>query len=724
MSDYNLGNLVYKITGDNSGLKTSMNESKGIIDKAPEWIKKVGVAIAGAFAVDKIIDFGKEITNAANKAENISKRFGVVFSGIPDTANAAAAELAKNYDMTNSSAKELLLTTGQYAQSLGVSQQASLEMSVKLNSLAADMASFSEHEGGASAASQALTRALSGQVRGLREFGLAINETQLNAYVESIGQSTKFMTEAEKAQMMLNIVVKQASAMTGDYSKNSDSLYNIQNRIETQNKQLVTSLGEKMLPAVKMAGIAWIELSKAGGPLKNMLATVVEYAAKLVLGLSYGALQLTKMYEITKNKWAISDSMREFITVENEASIMAGKLGVTLNKLRLEYKLGEAGVNGFISGQKFNRSLTIEQADVLNKYITALEKHNKAVQTGAESSNEASKAIDEAAKNFEKYWKQVETGTSAEEKHTKSINDGKLAAAEAKKKLLELKMALASGLGANLDPVTGGLHSMAAALDNIYLNIKKIGKDGPASFIAVMTVANAVTNTVMGIAEAANKLVQALYKSRIDNLDNQMKKEEEAQGVAEQTAVQKAQSEYEAAVKTGNQQEIIDKKKALTKATIEENYAKKKAKLEYQMAMASWDFQVSAAGVQMAMAPLNALASGFAAPAWMQPWFPIMLAGVAETMAGINFAAVVASKPHPPQLAGGGITGGGSVIVGEMGPERVDLPAGSRVHSTQESSAGTLYQVAPMDKQMMYDDVFQASRDGRLFIAERAMVKI
>jgi len=154
-----------------------------------------------------------------------------------------------------------------------------------------------------------------------------------------------------------------------------------------------------------------------------------------------------------------------------------------------------------------------------------------------------------------------------------------------------------------------------------------------------------VTNIVGSVAN----LVNNLYRRQIQNIDLRMQRELEAAGVAEKTTRQQAQIEYDAAVKTGNAVVIEEKKRALTKATIEEKYQEKRRALEYKSAMTAWKLQIAMAKGQAAMAILNAYSAGVK----FGPIVATAYAALATIASGIQVAAVYASKPVAPKAETG-----------------------------------------------------------------------
>lgn len=158
---------------------------------------------------------------------------------------------------------------------------------------------------------------------------------------------------------------------------------------------------------------------------------------------------------------------------------------------------------------------------------------------------------------------------------------------------------------------------------------------------------DAGANVLSGLAAATS----AYYESKLAGLDAQMQAELEAAGVAEETAVEKAQKEYDAAVKSGDQTAIAEKKKALTKAKIEEEYDKKRSALEFKAAMREWQYQEAMAITNVPMAISKALASA-------APPYNFILAALSGAAAGLQLAAVSQSKPKRSNYAEGGVVPG------------------------------------------------------------------
>ena len=186
-----------------------------------------------------------------------------------------------------------------------------------------------------------------------------------------------------------------------------------------------------------------------------------------------------------------------------------------------------------------------------------------------------------------------------------------------------------------------------------------------------------VSATTQGLG-AISDLFSALYDNRIEDIDRAMQAELEAEGLAEESKTEKAEAELEDVQESNDKQlkaiqtridaatlagdtasanklkntkdelkieldaEEAKKQAIVDKAIIEEKYAKKKAKMEYDAAMWEWRISIAKAIADTAGAVVQAL-----------PNIPLSI--IAGLIGVTQTAAVIASVPPAPTLATGGI---------------------------------------------------------------------
>ncbi|MCP3683376.1 MAG: hypothetical protein GY861_11865, partial [bacterium] len=233
-------------------------------------------------------------------------------------------------------------------------------------------------------------------------------------------------------------------------------------------------------------------------------------------------------------------------------------------------------------------------------------------------------------------------------------------------------------------------------------------------------------SSAAGLFGALATLSQAQTQNRLNDIDIQLARALEAAGLEEDTAIEKAEKELELANETGDAEVIQEKENVLKKAQIEAEYDKKRRKAEYEGAITVWEFQVAQTIASGILAVQNAIAAG-----WLfgGPLGAAAFGATALATSGIQLAAITEAKPQPPKLAGGGIipgtSSGTTIVAGENNQAEGIFNQGQmqRLLDIADGNSG-LTRVAPLSREVFYDELFQASQDGRLLIADAGVVKV
>ena len=227
------------------------------------------------------------IKNAARDAEESQSKFNAVFSSISEKGNEAASKMAKSFGLAGSTAKEMIGDTGDLLTGFGFSQQAAFDMSVEVNKLAVDLASFKNSAGGAKGASDALTKALLGERESLKSLGIAILESDVKKQV-AINRAKGLVFETKrqaKAHATLQIAMEQGKNAIGDYSRTKMQLANVERKTTEDLKMFREELGVMLLPAfLKINSIIQKVISKFRGLSPEMKKNIV-IAAGIVAAL-------------------------------------------------------------------------------------------------------------------------------------------------------------------------------------------------------------------------------------------------------------------------------------------------------------------------------------------------------------------------------------------------------------------------------------------------------
>ena len=209
--------------------------------------KKAGAALAGAFAVKKLVDFGKSCLDLGSDLAEVQNVVEVTFPNMSAQVDKFAQSALKTSGLSETMAKQYTGTFGAMAKAFGFSESQAYDMSTALTSLTADVASFynlSQDE-----AYTKLKSVFTGETESLKDLGVVMTQTALDSYAlaNGYGKTTSQMTEAEKVSLRYAFVQQQLSAASGDFARTSGSWANQVRVLSLQIDSLKASIGQGLI---------------------------------------------------------------------------------------------------------------------------------------------------------------------------------------------------------------------------------------------------------------------------------------------------------------------------------------------------------------------------------------------------------------------------------------------------------------------------------------------
>lgn len=233
--------LQLKNKAFNQQIDKSAQKVKGLEDVA----KSAATVVAAMLATAKILRVGKNMLDAASDFAEAGSKFDVVFSNVAEGANAARKELQDFYIMSKTQATDALSSTADLLTGFGFTQEAALELSITTAKLGADLASFANFSGGAEGATKALTKALLGETESAKSLGIVIRQDtkEFKKEVEELQKATGATQQQAKAQVILNMAMRQSKNAIGDVSRTSGEYANQQRQLAANVEDLKVSIG-------------------------------------------------------------------------------------------------------------------------------------------------------------------------------------------------------------------------------------------------------------------------------------------------------------------------------------------------------------------------------------------------------------------------------------------------------------------------------------------------
>ena len=218
--------------------------------------KKAGAALAGAFAVKKIVDFGKSCLELGSDLTEVQNVVDVTFPSMTSKVDEFAKSAAGSFGLSETMAKKFAGTFGAMAKAFGFSESAAYDMGSTLTGLAGDVASFyniTQDE-----AYTKLKSVFTGETESLKDLGVVMTQSALDAYAlaNGFGKTTQQMSEAEKVALRYQFVQNQLAAAQGDFARTSGSWANQVRILKLQFDSLKATIGQGLInlftPVIKV----------------------------------------------------------------------------------------------------------------------------------------------------------------------------------------------------------------------------------------------------------------------------------------------------------------------------------------------------------------------------------------------------------------------------------------------------------------------------------------
>jgi hypothetical protein len=264
---------------------------------------KIAAAVAAAFAIDKIISFGKEVVNMAAEVSAEVSAFEQIMGDYSDEASAKVAKIAEATGMVDTRLTPYMTSMTAKFKGLGYDVEDATDYAARGLNLAADAAAFWDKSLDESMSH--LNSFINGSYEGGEAIGLFANDTQMAAYAveQGIVSETKAWAELDEATKQATRLqyaenMFEMSGATGQAAKEADQYANVQANLTEKWRQFKAQIGEPLLqnvvlPAMeKLSGIVDIASQKFE-ELKTWISenqTTIQVLIGVIAGLTAGII--------------------------------------------------------------------------------------------------------------------------------------------------------------------------------------------------------------------------------------------------------------------------------------------------------------------------------------------------------------------------------------------------------------------------------------------------
>lgn len=250
--------------------------------------KKIGAAVAAAFAVDKIIDFGKSVVDASATVAAEQSAFEQIMGDYSDNAQAKINEIADATGMVSTRLTPYMTSMTAKFKGLGYDIDDATTLAQDGLTLASDAAAFWDKS--LEDSMGALNSFINGSYEGGEAIGLFANDTQLASYavkqgIVSEAKEWANLDEAKKQATRLQYAqdMMAASGATGQAAKEADQYANVQANLTEKWRQFKAQIGEPLLQNVVIPAMGKLSagVDKASAAYQKCSKWISEHKTEL-----------------------------------------------------------------------------------------------------------------------------------------------------------------------------------------------------------------------------------------------------------------------------------------------------------------------------------------------------------------------------------------------------------------------------------------------------------
>ena len=288
------GSVIISTKLDNTGFQKGISNIKSDCSGLQNALKGVASAVAVAFSVQKIVDFGKKCVELGSDIAEVQNVVDTAFRDMSYKIEKFADTAIENFGMSRLAAKRTASTYMAMARSMGINEESASNMAISLTALTGDVASF--YNISQELADVKLKSVFTGETETLKDLGVVMTQANLDAYAlaNGYGKTTSAMTQAELVALRYAYVTNQLSLASGDFIKTQDSWANQTRILSMQWQELMSQLGQGIIKVLT--------------PLLKVLNTILSTIIEIVDSVSQA---LSSLFGITADN---ADSAQQSIT--------------------------------------------------------------------------------------------------------------------------------------------------------------------------------------------------------------------------------------------------------------------------------------------------------------------------------------------------------------------------------------------------------------------------
>lgn len=232
------------------GIEEGSRRGMGAIGKITGALGPLGGIIGGAFAVGKVVDFGKEMFGLGQELDVYNKKANTVFEAGAPLVKAWADQNNEAMGMSKEKLTGLAAGFGDLLKPMGFTAEQAGKMSTEVVGLSGALSAWSGGQTSAAEVSDILAKAMLGETDGLKGLGISISQDEVNTRLARDGKDKltgSLLAQAKATATQQLIMEKSTDAQKAWADGSMDSIKN-SNTLTATFEQLKATIAEKLMP--------------------------------------------------------------------------------------------------------------------------------------------------------------------------------------------------------------------------------------------------------------------------------------------------------------------------------------------------------------------------------------------------------------------------------------------------------------------------------------------
>lgn len=326
------GTIAIQNADANEAIDDTTDKASQSENKISSAFKKIGTVVAGAFAVDKIKDFGLSCIDAASDANAASSQFSQVFGDMESQASKSLQTIADNTGIAENRMKGSYTQIAAFAKTTGLDTSSALSLADRAMVAVADSAAF--YDRSLEETTESLQSFLKGNYENDAALGLSCTEITRNEAANRLyGKSFQDLSESQKQLTLLQMVedANKLSGAMGQASRESDTWTNQTGNLKQAWTDFQAALGQNVLPlAVDLVKKMATGVQELSSHMPQIIQTFKDWSP-LIAGVVTGFVTLKAAMAISSMISAVTTAWTAYKTANEGATVAQWLLNAAMN---------------------------------------------------------------------------------------------------------------------------------------------------------------------------------------------------------------------------------------------------------------------------------------------------------------------------------------------------------------------------------------------------------